>query len=274
MPSPPTHGALPQNASGVAPRRLWRPNRPGRRCAAQPRTHHPRLQRRCALHRRAAARPPFDSPIALAPAVIWNFGAPRGGWQPCRRPQAATTNTAFASPAGAATLRCTTRAPRACDTPGRAQTRRRGAERGTALPRRTTTAAAPCATVAAAPKVRAQPRVTVPRRRAAPRAALALGTYTGCGGAIRVARRWWRAPAAARAPPSFFRQRRLWQAGAIRALERPLRRRGGAESPPRSAAAWGICCGDFRGGAAAARQLWLAPRPGDGAAISAAALNH
>ena len=206
MPSPPTHGALPQNASGVAPRRLWRPNRPGRRCAAQPRTHHPRLQRRCALHRRAAARPPFDSPIALAPAVIWNFGAPRGGWQPCRRPQAATTNTAFASPAGAATLRCTTRAPRACDTPGRAQTRRRGAERGTALPRRTTTAAAPCATVAAAPKVRAQPRVTVPRRRAAPRAALALGTYTGCGGAIRVARRWWCAPTAARAPPHLFRQ--------------------------------------------------------------------
>jgi hypothetical protein len=121
---------------------------------------------------------------------------------------------------------------------------------------------------------RVQPRAAVPRRCAAPRAAPAPGTFKGCGGAVRVARRWWRAPAAARAPPSFFRQRRLWQAGAIRVLERPLRRRGGAESPPRSAAAWGICCGDFRGGAAAARQLWLAPRPGDGAAISAAALNH
>jgi len=29
-----------------------------------------------------------------------------------------------------------------------------------------------------------------------------------------------------------------------------------------------MCCGDFRRGAVAARQLWRAPRPGDGAAIS------
>ena len=204
--------AEPPGPWSTAAKRAWRraapavaPEPAGRRCAAPPRPHRPRLQRCSAPHRRAAAPPPLYAPKSLAPAVILNFGAPRGAWQPCRRPQAATANTR----GGVAGERChaalhhphpsRVRYVRTCAN----VVARRGARHGAAPPRNRRCSALRWPPP---PKVRAQPRAAVPRRRAAPRAAPAPGTYTGYGGAIRMARRWWCAPAAARAPPHFFRQ--------------------------------------------------------------------
>jgi len=107
-------------------------------------------------------------------------------------------------------------------------------------------------------------RAAAPRRAPPPRRVLSRGVaerfaWRGGGGA----------PPRRRARlPAFSGRAATLASEAIRALERPLRRRGGAESPPHGAAARGLCCGDFRRGAVAARQLWRAPRPGNGAAIS------
>jgi len=186
------------------------------RVAAAPRRRAPTARDCNAAAPRTAAPPRPRYFLPQWPLLPQSFGtlAPRAaagshaGASRQRRPTAGP-----APPASAAAPHCTTRAPRACGTSGRVQARRRGAARGTAPPRRATAAAAPWPRWPWPPPVPAQPRAAVPRRCAAPRAAPAPGTFKGCGGAVRVARRWWRAPAAARAPPSFFRQRRLWQAG-------------------------------------------------------------